>query len=160
MLISKDTVVQFHYVLKNENGDVIEDSTGGDPVALLFGHKNMIQGIENALEGKQAGDQFTVTVKPEDGYGEYLDDAVQRVPAKHLQGASRWQPGMVAVVNTEHGQRQVTVLKVGKFMVTVDTNHPLAGQTLTFDINIVGVRAAEQEEISHGHAHGVGGHQH
>jgi FKBP-type peptidyl-prolyl cis-trans isomerase SlyD len=160
MKVAKDTVVQFHYVLKTDEGDVIEDSSASDPMALLFGHKNMIQGIENALEGKEAGEKFTTTVSPEDGYGEYLEEAIQRVPAKHLQGAEKWKPGMVAVINTEQGQRQVTVLKVGKFMVTIDTNHPLAGQTLTFDINIIDVREATEEETSHGHAHGVGGHQH
>ncbi|QDP01875.1 peptidylprolyl isomerase [Thalassotalea sp. PS06] len=160
MQIAKNTVVQFHYVLKNEDGTVMEDSNGGDPVALLVGHNNMIKGVEDALIDKQQGDTFAVTVEPENGYGEYLQDAVQRIPAKHLQGASTWKPGMVGVVNTEHGQRQVTVVKVGKFMITVDTNHPLAGQTLQFDIEIVGVREAEEEEISHGHAHGVGGHQH
>ncbi len=160
MKVAKDTVVQFHYVLKTEQGDVIEDSSKGDPLALLFGHKNMIQGVEDALLDKEAGDKFTVTVTPENGYGEYIEEAIQRVPAKHLQGASNWKPGMVAVVNTEQGQRQVTVLKVGKFMVTVDTNHPLAGQTLVFDIDIKNVREASEEEVSHGHAHGVGGHQH
>lgn len=160
MKVTKDTVVKFHYVLKSDEGDIIEDSSKSDPVALLFGHKNMIQGIEDALEGKEAGAKFSVTVKPEDGYGEYLEEAIQRVPAKHLQGATKWKPGMVGVVNTEQGQRQVTVLKVGKFMLTVDTNHPLAGQVLNFDIKIVDVRVAEEEEISHGHAHGAGGHQH
>lgn len=160
MKVSKDTVVKFHYVLKTDAGDIIEDSTKGEPVAILSGHNNMIQGVENALEGKAAGDKFSVTVSPEDGYGEYLEDAVQRVPAKHLQGAEKWKPGMVGVVNTEQGQRQVTVVKVGKFMLTVDTNHPLAGQTLSFDIDVVDVRVAEESELSHGHAHGVGGHQH
>lgn len=160
MKIAKNTVVQFHYVLKTEKGDVIEDSNKSDPLALLFGHKNMIQGVEDALEGREAGEKFNVVVTPENGYGEYLEEAIQRVPAKHLQGATTWKPGMVAVVNTEHGQRQVTVLKVGKFMVTVDTNHPLAGQVLAFDIDIINVREASEEEISHGHAHGVGGHQH
>ncbi|WNC69792.1 peptidylprolyl isomerase [Thalassotalea nanhaiensis] len=160
MKVSKNTIVQFHYVLKTEEGNVIEDSTGGDPVAILCGHKNMIVGVENALEGKEKGDKFDVTVSPEDGYGEYIEEAIQRVPAKHLQGAEKWAPGMVAVVHTEQGQRQVTVVKVGKFMVTVDTNHPLAGHTLNFNIEVIDVREAEESEISHGHAHGVGGHQH
>ena len=160
MKVAKNTVVQFHYVLKTEQGDVIEDSNGNTPMAILIGHQNMIKGVEAALLDKESGEQFSVSVTPEDGYGEYIDEAVQRVPSKHLQGAAKWKPGMVAVVNTEQGQRQVTVLKVGKFMVTVDTNHPLAGKTLNFDINIIDVRAASEEEISHGHAHGVGGHQH
>ncbi|TLU61622.1 peptidylprolyl isomerase [Thalassotalea litorea] len=160
MKVAKDTVVQFHYLLKNSDGTTLEDSSGGDPMALLVGHNSMIKGVEDALVDKQQGDKFSVTVTPENGYGEYLEEAIQRIPAKHLQGASSWKPGMVGVVNTEQGQRQVTVMKVGKFMVTVDTNHPLAGQTLEFDIEIVSVREAQAEEVSHGHAHGVGGHQH
>ncbi|QOL24742.1 peptidylprolyl isomerase [Thalassotalea sp. LPB0316] len=160
MNITKDNVVQFHYTLRDEQGEELESSLSGDPIAYLHGHKNMIVGVENALEGKQAGDEFSVTVSPEDGYGERQDDAIQRVPVKHLQGAKVWKPGMVATVHTEQGQRQVTVVKAGRFMVTVDLNHPLAGKTLTFDVKVVDVREASQEEIEHGHAHGVGGHQH
>ncbi|QBY05423.1 peptidylprolyl isomerase [Thalassotalea sp. HSM 43] len=160
MKIDKNTVVQFHYVLKNEQGEVIEDSNKSEAIAILMGHRNMIKGVENALLGKQAGESFSVTVAPEDAYGEYIDGAEQRVPAKHLQGAKKWKPGMVAVVETDQGQRQVTVLKVGRFMITVDTNHPYAGQSLSFDIDVLDVRAADESEISHGHAHGIGGHQH
>lgn len=160
MEITKDTVVQFHYTLKDENGEQLESSLSGDPVAYLHGHDNMIVGVENALEGKKAGDEFTVTVEPKDGYGELQPDATQRVPTKHLQGANKWQPGMIATVHTEQGARQVTVLKTGRFMVTVDLNHPLAGKTLTFEVKVEDVRAASEEEISHGHAHGVGGHHH
>lgn len=160
MTITKNSVVQFHYTLTDENGEQLESSRDGDPVAYLHGHNNMIVGVEKALEGKTEGDEFTVTVSPEDGYGEINPDAVQRVPTKHLQGAEKWAPGMVATVNTEQGKRQVTIVKVGRFMVTVDLNHPLAGKTLTFAINVENVREATEEEISHGHAHGVGGHHH
>ncbi|REL26534.1 peptidylprolyl isomerase [Thalassotalea euphylliae] len=160
MQITKDKVVQFHYTMKDESGETVESSTGGDPMAYLHGHNNMIVGVENALADKSAGDSFSVTVAPEDAYGERQEDAVQRIPTKHLQGAKVWKPGMVAVVHTEQGQRQVTVLKVGRFMVTCDLNPPLAGKTLTFDLEVVDVRDASDEEIEHGHAHGVGGHQH
>ncbi|MDN3653239.1 peptidylprolyl isomerase [Thalassotalea ponticola] len=160
MKIDKNTVVQFHYVLKDDKGNTVEDSRASDPIAILVGHSNMIVGVENALMGKQKGDSFSVTVAPQDGYGEYVAGAEQRVPVKHLQGASKWKPGMVAIVNTDQGQRQVTVVKVGRFMITVDTNHPFAGKTLEFDIDVIDVREAEESEISHGHAHGVGGHQH
>ncbi|MBO9491792.1 peptidylprolyl isomerase [Endozoicomonas sp. G2_1] len=160
MKITDNTVVQFHYTLTNQAGEQVESSRDGDPVAYLHGHKNMIVGVEKALADKEQGDSFSVTVTPEEGYGERQEDAVQRVPTKHLQGAKVWKPGMIATVHTEQGQRQVSVVKVGKFMVTVDINHPLAGQTLTFDIDVVNVREATEEEVSHGHAHGVGGHQH
>ncbi len=160
MSISKDKVVQFYYTLKDEAGQTLESNVGADPVAYLHGHKNMMPGVEKALEGRDAGEEFSVTLPPEETYGLRRDDSEQRVPTKHLMGAKKWKPGMMAVVQTEQGQRQVTVVKVGKFMVTVDTNHPMAGKTLTFDLIVADVRDATSEEIAHGHAHGIGGHHH
>jgi len=160
MKIADKTVVQFHYTLKNEAGEELESSHGGDPMAYLHGFNNMLVGVEKALDGKEAGDKFSVTLQPEDAYGERQEGAEQRVPVKHLQGATKWRPGMTAVIHTEQGQRQVTVLKVGRFMVTVDLNPPLAGQVVTFDLDVVDVREATEEEIEHKHAHGVGGHHH
>ena len=160
MNISKDTVVQFNYTLKTPAGDIIESTEGKDPMAYLHGHSNIIPGLESALEGKAVGDSFTVTVEPKDGYGPRQENAMQRISLKHLQGARKWKPGMMAFVETDKGYRQVTVVKVGKFNADVDTNHPLAGQTLVFDIQIADIREATDEEKSHGHAHGVGGHHH
>jgi len=160
MSVTKDTVVQFHYNLTDAEGTVEETTRGGTPMAYLHGHDNMITGLEKAMDGKEAGDTFSVTLEPKDAYGEFLPDCEQRIPVKHLQGAKKWRKGMVGTVQTEQGLRQVTVVKVGKFMVTVDNNHPLAGKTLTFDIEIMDLREATAEEIAHGHAHGVGGHQH
>lgn len=164
MKITNKTVVQFHYVLKDEAGVEIENSHAGEPLAYLHGYKNMLVGVENALAGKEKGDKFSVTLQPEDAYGERQEDAIQRVPVKHLQGlpspSAKWKAGMTAVVNTEGGQRQVTVVKAGKFMITVDINPPLAGKVLTFDLEVADVREASAEEIEHGHAHGAGGHQH
>lgn len=160
MSVTKDTVVQFHYNLTDAEGTVEETTRGGTPMAYLHGHDNMITGLEKAMDGKEAGDTFSVTLEPKDAYGEFLLDCEQRIPVKHLQGAKKWRKGMVGTVQTEQGLRQVTVVKVGKFMVTVDNNHPLAGKTLTFDIEIMDLREATAEEIAHGHAHGVGGHQH
>lgn len=160
MSISKDKVVQFYYTLKDEAGQTLESNVGADPVAYLHGHKNMMPGVEKALEGREAGEEFSVTLPPEETYGLRREDSEQRVPTKHLMGAKKWKPGMMAVVQTEQGQRQVTVVKVGKFMVTVDTNHPMAGKTLTFDLIVADVRDATPEEIAHGHAHGIGGHHH
>lgn len=160
MKIADKTVAQFHYTLKDADGVELESSQGRDPLAYLHGFNNTLVGLENALKDKEAGEKFSVTLQPEDAYGERNEESVERIPTKHLQGAAKWKAGMTAVVNTEQGQRQVTVLKVGKFMVTVDTNPPLAGQVLTFDIEVVDVREATSEEIEHGHAHGVGGHHH
>ena len=162
MQVTKDTVVQFHYSLTDESGKQLESNMKADPIAYLHGHNNMMKGVEAALEGKTVGEEFSITLPASETYGERneSEQAIQRVPAKHLMGAKVWKPGMVAVVNTEQGQRQVTVVKAGRFMVTVDTNHPLAGKTLTFELNVTDVRAATAEELAHGHAHGVGGHHH
>lgn len=160
MNIAKDRVVQLHYTLKDESGREIESSRGGSPMAYLHGHSNIIPGLEEALEGKAAGDQVSVTVPPEKGYGMPRPGLTQRVPVKHLQGAKTWRPGMVAVVQTEQGPRQVQVVKVGRFMADVDFNHPMAGKALSFDVEIVSVREADPEEVAHGHVHGDGGHQH
>ncbi len=159
MLISKDTVVQLHYQLSDDNG-LLESSQGSDPLLYLHGHQNMLPAIEQALEGKSKGDKLELTLAPKDAYGERREDAIQSVQVKHLQGAKKWQPGMMAVVQTEHGPRQVKIVKVGMFKADVDTNHPLAGKTLQFSFEILDVRAASEEEIAHGHAHGVGGHHH
>ncbi|GGP39093.1 FKBP-type peptidyl-prolyl cis-trans isomerase [Shewanella saliphila] len=160
MSIKDDMIVQFNYTLRDEKGEVIESNEGRDPIAYLHGHDNMMPGIEDAITGKEVGDKFSVTPPAADTYGERQEGAEQRVSVKHLVGAKVWKPGMAAMIQTEQGQRQVTVLKVGKFMATVDVNHPLAGRELTFDIEVVGTRDASDEEIAHGHAHGAGGHHH
>lgn len=160
MQISDDMVVQFFYTVKDENGQALESNVGDEPVAYLHGHKNMMPGVEKALTGRETGESFSVTLPPEETYGKRVEGSEQRVPVKHLMGTKKWKPGMMAVVQTEQGQRQVTILKVGKFMATVDTNHPMAGKTLTFDLQVGDVRDATAEEKAHGHAHGIGGHHH
>lgn len=160
MPIEKNQVVLFHYSVRDEQDRVVENSRGGEPSAYLHGYGGIIKGLEEALEGRDAGDVFSVTVTPDKGYGPRQADAVQRVPIKHLVGAKRWKPGMIAQVQTDQGPRHVVVAKVGHKFADVDTNHPMAGKTLTFDIEIIDVRAADPEEISHGHVHGPGGHHH
>ncbi|GAB2682651.1 FKBP-type peptidyl-prolyl cis-trans isomerase [Aliiglaciecola aliphaticivorans] len=160
MTISKNKVVQFHYRINDLDGNELEASEADAPVAYLHGHNNMMVGVENALEGKSAGDEFSVELPPQETFGEVIKNAEQRVSVKHLQGAKKWKPGMRAVLQTENGAREVTIVKLGKFMATVDINHPLAGQTLKFDLKVEHVRDATDDELSHGHAHGVGGHHH
>ena len=159
-MIEKDKVVQFHYVLKDDQGNLIEDSHNGEPMAYLHGADNVIPGLEKALTGHQAGDSIDVTVSPAEGYGERRDGMVQRVSAKYLKHAGKLRPGMVVSVNTDEGPRTVTVIKVGLKTVDVDGNHPLAGKTLHFKVEITEVRDATEDEKSHGHAHGPGGHHH
>ena len=163
MIIDENTVVRFHYRLSEvtESGiNFLEGSHDGEAMAYLHGADAVIPGIEKAMKGKQQGDEFEVTLAPEDAYGERIEDASQRIPLKHLYQKKKLKPGMVVSVNTADGPREVIIEKVGKFNVDVDTNHPLAGKTLQFEIKIEEVRAATAEEISHGHVHGPGGHHH
>lgn len=160
MNISKHTVASFHYTLCNGEGLELESSRDEQPTAYLHGASNIIPGLEAALEGKAAGDHLEVTLSAEEAYGQRREDAVQRVPIKHLIFRGRLRPGASVQMNTQRGPIPVSVIKVGRHTADVDTNHPLAGQSLTFEIDIVDVRAASAEEVSHGHAHGTGGHQH
>lgn len=159
MQISNNSVVQFHYSLSDAAGE-IESSYNHEPVLYLHGQAGLIDGLVEALEGRQAGDSFSVTVPVDKAYGPVQENATHKVQVKHLQGAKKWKPGMIAVIQTEEGPRQVKVLKVGLSQAVVDANHPLAGKELTFAIEILDVRPATEEEIQHGHAHGAGGHQH
>lgn len=170
MLIEKEKVVTFHYQLTETDQDVIEDSHDGDPLVFLHGHNAVLKGLEEAMVGKQKDDQFTITLSPEQAYGSVQENAHRRVSLKHIVPSSKnpskkasnkkikYKPGMVVQVNTADGPREVVVVKVGLKNIDVDTNHPLAGKTLTFDIEIIDVRNASEEEIAHGHVHGVGGH--
>ena len=161
MQIEKNKVVTFHYDLREETGETIESSRKSDPIAYLHGYRGIIQGLEKEMLGKQAGDQFTATIAPEQAYGLRHQEPAQRVPIKHLATKNKkLKPGQVVGINTSNGIRQATVVKVGRFNVDVDTNHPLAGKTLVFAVSIVEVRDATEEEIAHKHAHGPGGHQH
>ena len=160
MNIGPKTVVTFHYTLHNEAGAELESSRGSEPSAYLQGANNIIRGLESAMTGKTAGDVFTATVAPEEAYGLRDPDKGQRVPMKHLVFKGKLRPGAVVQLNTSEGMRPVTVTKAGRHSADIDTNHPLAGQTLSFDIEVMEVRAASPEELAHGHAHGPGGHHH
>ncbi len=158
MSIQKNSVVMFNYTLKDDAGQVIDNSEPGHPLAYLHGHGNLVAGLERELEGKSAGAQLAVKVLPADGYGEHNRELVQKVPRRALKGISKITVGMRLQAQTEQGPRAVVVTHVAGDMVTLDGNHPLAGQNLNFDIEIVEVRDATEEELAHGHVHGPGGH--
>jgi FKBP-type peptidyl-prolyl cis-trans isomerase SlyD len=161
MLNAPDKVVLIHYTLKNDSGEVIDSSSGGDPLAYIHGQGNIIPGLEKALEGKQSGDKVNVSVEPSEGYGERDDSLVQQVPRRAFGGAPNVQPGMQFHAQTSQGHtRVVTVTRIQGDMVTVDGNHPLAGENLHFDVEVTEVRDATEEELEHGHVHGPGGHHH
>ncbi|HEY6984683.1 MAG TPA: peptidylprolyl isomerase [Rhodanobacteraceae bacterium] len=161
MKIEPKKVVVFHYTV-SEGGERFESSHDrGEPLAFLVGSGGLIPGLEKALLGREAGERFDVSVEPGEAYGDRRENFTQRVPKKYFQDAEHLKPGMLTVLSTrEGGRRQVTVQKVGSSVVDVDLNHPLAGKTLRFDVEITDVRDATPEELAHGHAHGVGGHGH
>jgi FKBP-type peptidyl-prolyl cis-trans isomerase SlyD len=158
--IAADKVVLIHYTLKDDNGAVLDSSAGGEPLAYIQGHGNLVPGLEKALEGKADGNTLAVTVAPADGYGIREPDLVQRVPKRSLQGAGEVKKGMQFQARTDDGIRVFTVTAVAGDMITLDGNHPLADQTLHFDVEVVSVRDATTEELEHGHVHGAGGHHH
>ena len=160
MKIESGTVVSFHYKLRNEEGKELESSRGSEPSVYLHGANNIIRGLEKAMAGRESGDVFTVSLAPADAYGMHNPDKIQRVPVKHLLFKGKLQVGGVVQLNTSRGRVPVTVVKAGRHSADIDTNHPLAGKPLVFDIEVVAVRAASAEERAHGHAHGPGGHQH
>ena len=158
MSITQDQVVTLHYTLRDDAGEIIDSSADGEPFAYLHGHGNLVPGLERELSGKGAGDKLQVTVSPADGYGEYDQALVQRVPRRALKGLANLRVGMRLEAQTGHGARAVIVTRIMGDMVTLDGNHPLAGKNLHFQVEVAGVRAATDEELSHGHVHGPGGH--
>jgi FKBP-type peptidyl-prolyl cis-trans isomerase SlyD len=160
MQVAQNAVVLIHYTLTDDEGKTLDSSAGGEPLAYLHGNGNLIAGLERELEGKSAGDRVNVKIAPADGYGEYDKSLVQRVPRRALQGAGNIRVGMQLQAQSPQGTRAVTITQIMGDMVTIDGNHPLAGQNLNFDVEITEVRAASEEELAHGHVHGPGGHHH
>jgi FKBP-type peptidyl-prolyl cis-trans isomerase SlyD len=159
MKIEKDRAVRFHYTVGEVGQPATESSNGGEPLAILIGHGNIIPGLEKAMEGREAGETFSVDVPAAEAYGDRREGLTQRIPKKHF-GNQKLEPGMQVVLQTNFGPRAVTIEKIGLTAVDVDLNHPMAGKDLHFDIEIVDVREASAEEVEHGHVHGDGGHHH
>lgn len=162
MNITKNKVALIHYTLKDDNGSVLDSSEGKDPLAYIQGIGNLIPGLEEELEGKVAGDKLETSIAPEKGYGERTDQNVHVVPLSSFQpdGDEKLQEGMQVKVETNQGVSIADVAKIEGEDVTLDLNHPLAGETLHFNVEVVDVREATKEELDHGHAHGPGGHHH
>jgi len=152
MQISENSVVSIDYVLTDAAGEELDRSGEGSPLAYLQGANTIIPGLERALVGKTAGESLRVEVAPADGYGEYNDDLVQVVSLEMFEDADAIKPGMRFETSSD-GDGVVTVTEVSDAGVTVDGNHPLAGQTLMFDVTVANVREATAEELSHGHVH-------
>lgn len=154
MKIEKNKVVSINYTLKDDNGEVLDSSEGNEPLAYLHGQGNLIPGLESELEGKSEGDNFQTEIKPADGYGEYNDSLIAEVPRDRFSGVDEINVGMEFQAQTSDGGSQIVrVTEVSDDAVKVDANHPLAGQTLHFDVTVAGIRDATDEEIEHGHVH-------
>jgi FKBP-type peptidyl-prolyl cis-trans isomerase SlyD len=157
MQISSNKVVHIHYTLTDEEGEVLDSSQGSDPMAYIHGMGNIISGLEEALTGRKVGDRFKVSVAPEEAYGVRDNDLVQKVPKSAFHGVDEVLPGMQFHAESSDGMQLVTVIEVEGDTVMLDGNHPMAGMTLNFDVEVTGIRDATSEESGHGHGHGAGG---
>ncbi len=160
MKIAKNTVVSIAYQVRTQDSVLVDEAPANQPLEYLQGHNNLIIGLENALEGKEVGDKFEVRVQPEEGYGEYNENMVQRVPKEVFQGVDEVVVGMRFLADTDIGPVPVVITEVDGDEVVVDGNHMLAGQELHFTVEVVGTREATLEEIAHGHVHGAHDHHH
>ena len=161
MQISKHKVVSINYTLKDDEGQIIDTSEGGEPLAYLHGAENIIPGLENALTGKSSGDSLSVSIPPGEAYGEHDESKIQAVPRELFDDAGEVVVGaQYHAANPDGGDITITVVEVNDDQVVVDANHPLAGANLNFDVTVLEVRDASEEEITHGHVHGPGGHHH
>jgi FKBP-type peptidyl-prolyl cis-trans isomerase SlyD len=153
MNVAKNRVVSIAYTLTDDNNRVIDSSSPSESFEYLHGFGNIIPGLEQALENKAQGDQFSVTIPAAEAYGERDDRMVLDVPLDRFQGVDSVRPGMQFHAETSAGFQLVTVTKVADQTVTIDGNHPLAGLDLTFDVTVNGIREANAEELAHGHVH-------
>jgi FKBP-type peptidyl-prolyl cis-trans isomerase SlyD len=159
MQIEKNKVVSIHYTLRNNEGQILDSSDGGQPLTYIQGIGNLIPGMEEGLEGRSVGEKLNIKVSPEKGYGVRNDELIQKVPLTAF-GGQDVKPGMQFQAQTGNGTQDITVTDVGADAVTVDGNHPLAGVELSFAVEVMSIRAATSEELEHGHVHGPGGHHH
>lgn len=162
MQIAPNTVASLAYVLTDTQGDILDQADAQDPFVYLHGAHNIIPGLENALNGKQAGEELEVTIPPELAYGIKDDNLLQQVPRAMFAGADEEHivPGAQFHAQTNAGMQTIVITAVDGDTISIDGNHPLAGETLHFKVKILEVRAATKDELSHGHAHGPGGHHH
>lgn len=160
MKVAKDLVVSLAYQVRTEDGVLVDEAPVTAPLEYLHGHGSLISGLEKALENRQAGNKFDVNIPANDAYGQYDENLVQRVSKDVFVGVDELQPGMRFLAETDQGPVPVEITEVGEEDVVVDGNHMLAGQNLSFNVEIVALREATSEELEHGHVHGADGHHH
>ena len=158
MQVADNMAVSIHYTLTNDDGEVLDSSIGDEALVFLQGSGNIISGLEKAMVGKVAGDKFNVRIAPEDAYGELMEDMIQVISRDMFEGIDDIEVGMQFHADVSSGSGIVTVVGIDDDNITIDGNHPLAGLALTFDVEVIDVRAATEEEAAHGHIHGAGCH--
>lgn len=152
MIIEENTVVSLHFTLTNDKGELLDSSANGEPLCYLHGGVGVLPSLEKELQGKSVGDKFVVVIPPEDAYGEARPELISYAPRNAFTGIETIEPGMQFEAKGPSGETQmVTVKEVGEESVTVDANHPFAGQILHFDVSIEEIRKATDEEIANGH---------
>ena len=158
MHVADNMAVSIHYTLTDDDGEVLDSSIGDEALVFLQGSGNIISGLENAMVGKVAGDKFNVRIAPEDAYGELMEDMIQVISRDMFEGIDDIEVGMQFHADVNSGSGIVTVVSIDDDNITIDGNHPLAGLALTFDVEVIDVRPATEEEAAHGHIHGAGCH--
>ena len=153
MTVSKDKVVSIEYKLTDDGGSIIDSSEGRGALSYIHGHGNLVTGLENELEGKEDGTNFEAHIQPSEGYGDYNDELLFSVPKERFSEFGELKEGMQFEAQTDQGHQIMAIKSVEEESVVVDANHPLAGQVLHFEGQIVGVREATNDELSHGHVH-------
>lgn len=161
-LVGNDTIVSFHYTLKGKDGKVLDSSSGGEPLAYLHGHGQIVPGLERVMTGKSpTGAAFEVVVSPEEGYGIKREELIITVPREQWSLPETVGVNEVVELQSDQGQRlPARIIEMKSDEIILDANHPLAGESLHFEITLVSVRPATKDELAHGHAHGPGGHNH
>ena len=158
MQVADNMAVSIHYTLTNDDGEVLDSSIGDEALVYLHGKGNIISGLEKALHGKVVGDKFNVRIAPEDAYGELMEEMIQVISRDMFEGIDNIEVGMQFHADVSSSSGVVTVVNIEDDDITIDGNHPLAGHALTFDVEVIDVRAATEEEAAHGHIHGAGCH--
>ena len=159
MEISKNKIASLSYTLKNDDGQILDQADKENPFLYMHGTGGIIKGLENSLENKKIDDSFNVIVAPEDAYGERDPSLTEAVPRTMFEGISdeNLVAGAQFHAQTGHGTQIITIADIEGDMVKIDANHPLAGETLHFDVAVLDIRDATEEEIAHGHPHMPGG---
>jgi FKBP-type peptidyl-prolyl cis-trans isomerase SlyD len=155
MQVADNMAVSIHYTLTNDDGEVLDSSIGDEALVFLQGSGNIIPGLEKAMVGKVTGDKFNVRIVPEEAYGELMEDMIQVLSRDMFEGIDNIEVGMQFHADVSSGPGVVTVVSIEGDDITIDGNHPLAGIALNFDVEVIDVRLATEEEASHGHIHGT-----